>query len=92
MGAVFNILMLLLNVAQVFVIAHVIMSWLLTFGVLNGRQQFVAAIWSGLTSLLEPVYARLRRVLPNTGALDLAPLVALLGIIIAKYILIEIFF
>ena len=84
MGALRDILLLLLNVAWWFVIIHVIMSWLLNFGVLNGRQQFVAQIWSGLNSLLQPLYNRVRRFLPNTGAIDLAPLVVLIGIIIAQ--------
>jgi len=92
MNALFNSLMLLLNVAQFFVIAHVIMSWLLNFGVLNGRQPFVAQVWGGLNALLEPVYSRVRRILPSTGAIDLAPLAVLLGIIIAKYILVDVFF
>ncbi len=92
MNALFQTLMLLLNVAQFFVIAHVIMSWLLNFGVLNGRQPFVAQVWNGLNALLEPVYSRVRRVMPQTGALDLAPLVVLLAIIIAKYILVDVFF
>ena len=92
MTALFQTLMLLLNAAQFFVIAHVIMSWLLNFGVLNGQQPLVAQIWRGLSGLLEPVYGRVRRVLPQTGGLDLAPLVVLLGIIIAKYVLVDVFF
>lgn len=92
MNALFQTLMLLLNVAQFIVIAHVIMSWLLNFGVLNGRQPFVAQLWTGLNTLLDPVYSRVRRILPQTGALDLAPLVVLLLIIIAKYVLVDVFF
>lgn len=84
MAAIKDILFLLLNVAWWFVIVHVIMSWLLNFGVLNARQQFVAQIWNGLNALLQPIYDRVRRFLPNTGPLDLAPLVVLLAIIIAQ--------
>ncbi|MEM9318044.1 MAG: YggT family protein [Pseudomonadota bacterium] len=92
MNALFSTIMLLLNVAQFFVIAHVIMSWLLTFNVLNGRQPFVSQIWAGLSGLLEPVYSRVRRYLPQTGGLDLAPLVVLLAIIILKFIVVDVFF
>ena len=67
---------------------HVIMSWLLNFGVLNRHQPLVASIWDGLTRLLEPVYRPVRRMMPDTGALDLAPLVVFLGIIILRNILI----
>ncbi|MGC1259575.1 MAG: YggT family protein [Jannaschia helgolandensis] len=82
-----NILLLLLNVAWWFAVAHIIMSWLINFGVLNMNQPIVGQLWDGLNRILEPVYSRIRNVLPATGALDLAPLVFLLGIIIAQMIL-----
>lgn len=82
-----QILLLLLQVAWWFVIAHVILSWLINFGVLNVRQPIVAQIWDGLSRLLEPAYARIRSVLPATGGLDLAPLVLILAIIIARMVL-----
>ncbi|MEL6952553.1 MAG: YggT family protein [Pseudomonadota bacterium] len=87
MMTIVDILDLLLDVALFFVIAHIIMSWLIIFGVLNTRQPIVAQLWDGVNRLLEPLYGRLRRVLPNTGGLDLAPLVVILGIYIMRIIL-----
>ena len=78
MTSLFQILMLILDIAQFIIIAHIIMSWLINFQVLNLRQPIVAQIWYGLNRLLEPVYGRLRRILPDLGGVDLAPLVALL--------------
>lgn len=86
MSTIFSILALLLSVAYVILLVHVIMSLLINFQVLNLRQPLVASIWDGLTRLLEPVYQPIRRMLPNTGALDLAPLVAFLLIIILSSI------
>lgn len=86
MSTIFSILSLLLSVAYVILLVHVIMSLLINFQVLNLRQPLVASIWDGLTRLLEPVYQPIRRMLPNTGALDLAPLVAFLLIIILSSI------
>ncbi len=80
MASIFQILMLLLSVAQFFIFAHFIMSWLISFQVLNIRQPLVAQIWYGLEKILEPLYRPLRRILPNMGGLDLSPLVALLAI------------
>lgn len=77
-----DIAMPILNVIWFIMIAHIIMSWLLSFQVLNMNQPVVAQIWYGLNRLLEPVYAPIRRVLPNTGPLDLAPLVAFVVLII----------
>ncbi|WP_370399314.1 YggT family protein [Sulfitobacter sp. JB4-11] len=89
MTSLFQILMLLLNVVYFIVIAHVIMSWLINFQVLNLRQPLVAQVWDGLNRLLEPVYARVRRFLPPMGGLDLAPLVVLIGVIIVRIVLIN---
>lgn len=84
---VLNIALLLLNVAWWFAVAHIVMSWLINFGVLNLNQPFVAQLWDGLNKILEPAYARIRSVLPSTGGLDLAPLIFILAIIIAQMIL-----
>ncbi len=84
MHAILQIISLLLDVAFMVVLVHVILSWLINFNVLNLRQPMVASIWDGLCRLLEPVYQPIRRVLPNTGALDLSPLVAFLIIVILR--------
>lgn len=75
---------LVLSVVWFILIAHLIMSWLISFQVLNLSQPLVAQLWFGLTRLLEPIYAPIRRILPNTGALDLAPLVVLIAVIILR--------
>jgi YggT family protein len=80
MTSLFEILILILNVAQFIIFAHIIMSWLINFQVLNLRQSLVAQIWDGLNRLLEPVYGPVRRILPPMAGLDLAPLVVLLAV------------
>ena len=87
MTSLFEILMLLLGVAKFIVIAHIIMSWLISFGVLNMGQPLVAQLWDGLNRLLEPLYGPIRRALPQTGGLDLAPLIVILGIFILETVL-----
>ncbi|MEO0390802.1 MAG: YggT family protein [Pseudomonadota bacterium] len=89
MASLFQIMMLLLNIVYFVIIVHVVMSWLINFQVLNLRQPLVAQIWNGLNRLLEPLYSRIRSVLPQMGGLDLAPLVALIGVIILRIILIN---
>jgi YggT family protein len=48
--------------------------------VLNLRQPLVAQIWDGLNRLLEPLYSRVRQVIPTMGGIDLAPLLVLIGV------------
>ena len=69
MQSLFAILFLILDVVWFIVIAHVIMSWLINFNVLNRNQPLVWQIWTGLNRLLEPIYAPIRRVLPNNSAI-----------------------
>ena len=78
MISLFDILLMVIDVAKWIILASIIMSWLVNFQVLNLRQPLVAQIWYGLRALLEPIYAQIRRVLPPMGGLDLAPLVLLL--------------
>jgi YggT family protein len=92
MLAIYGPLQLVLGVVYFVMIVHIIMSWLINFQVLNLHQSLVRQIWEGLNRLLEPIYGPIRRVMPNTGSLDLAPLVALLIVIsLRAYILPVIF-
>ena len=79
-----NIISYLLSIAFTIMIVHIIMSWLINFQVLNLRQPLVFQIWSGLNRLLEPIYEPVRRILPDTRPLDLAPLVVFIGIVILR--------
>ena len=92
MLAIYGPLQLILSVVYFIMIVHIIMSWLINFQVWTLRQPLVAQIWTGLNRLLEPIYQPIRRVLPDTGALDLAPLVALIVVIsLRAYVLPVIF-
>ena len=84
-----EIAMMILNVALFLVLAHVIMSWLINFQVLNLRQPLVAQLWNGLNRLLSPIYDRVRAVLPNMAGLDLAPLIVLLVVYGLRIVLIN---
>lgn len=80
MMSIFQILILILDVLKFFIIAQVIMSWLINFQVLNLHQPLVAQIWHMLNRLLEPLYAPVRRILPPMSGIDLAPLVVLIAV------------
>ncbi|MBO9412040.1 MULTISPECIES: YggT family protein [Ruegeria] len=89
MLSLIQILLLILDIVWFIILAHVIMSWLINFQVLNLHQQLVAQIWYGLNRILEPIYGPIRRILPNMGGLDLTPLVVLVGVYAARIILIN---
>ena len=89
MLSILQILLLILDIVWFVMIVHIIMSWLINFQVLNLYQPFVRQIWDGLNRLLQPIYEPIRRILPNTGALDLAPLVALIGVYALRIVIIN---
>ncbi len=87
MAPIFAIPYMVLNVIWFFIVAHFIMSWLISFNVLNFHQPIVSQIWQGLNRILDPIYSRIRQFIPNMGGLDLAPLVALLIVAALQYTL-----
>jgi YggT family protein len=87
MTSIFQILLLILDVVWFVMIAHIIMSWLINFQVLNLNQDLVRSIWFGLNRLLEPIYDPIRRILPDLGGIDLAPLVGLLAVYAIRIVL-----
>ncbi len=89
MLSLIQILLLILDIVWFFILAHVIMSWLISFQVLNLHQQFVAQIWYGLNRILEPLYGPIRRFIPPMGGLDLAPLVLLIGVYALRIVLLN---
>ncbi len=76
-ATLFQLFVLVLGIIWFIVIAHIVVSWLVNFQVLNLRQPLVSQIWYGLERLVEPMYRPIRRYLPDLGGIDLAPLVVL---------------
>lgn len=89
MLTIIQAILLILGVIRFFVIAHFIMSWLIRFEVLNIRQEFVGQVWYGLERILDPIYSRIRRIMPDLGGIDLTPIVVLVGIEILRIFLIN---
>ncbi|WP_151718209.1 YggT family protein [Gemmobacter serpentinus] len=89
MITILEVLLMVLRIAQFVILAHIIMSWLINFQVLNLRQPLVAQLWYGLNRILEPVYGRIRRLLPDLGGIDLAPLIVLIAIYALQRLLIN---
>ncbi|HVZ04864.1 MAG TPA: YggT family protein [Hyphomicrobium sp.] len=61
------------------VIAVVIVSWLMAFGVINAYNPTVRTIWQALNALTEPLLGPIRNAMPNMGGLDISPIILLLA-------------
>lgn len=89
MLTLFQTLLFILGIAKFVIFAHFIMSWLISFQVLNIRQPLVAQIWYTLQKILEPLYAPIRRILPDLGGIDLSPIIVLIAIFALERLIIN---
>ena len=61
-------------------IAMVIISWLLAFGIVNAYNPILGRIMYFLDSITEPVLRHIRRFVPVIGGIDLSVLVLFIGV------------
>ncbi|MBW8753648.1 MAG: YggT family protein [Sphingomonadales bacterium] len=83
----YEIISYLINIIVIVVIVQFVMSLLISFNVVNMHNDFVAAVWRAVNAILEPVLAPIRRFMPNTGAVDLSPMVLIIALTILQIIL-----
>lgn len=80
LGPLFGLIDIVLGLFVWVMIFAVVMSWLISFNVVNTSNRVVYMIADMLYRLTEPVLAPIRRFLPNLGGLDISPIVLLLVI------------
>ncbi|MDA9645198.1 YggT family protein [bacterium] len=78
MIAIFYLVLQILKLYSYVVIANVLISWLITFNVLNTQNRFVYSVLELTYRLTDPILIRIRRFLPNLGSLDISPIILLL--------------
>jgi YggT family protein len=87
----FEVVDLALDVYTWIVIAMIVASWLVMFGVVNTRNDAIAMIIRGLYAVTEPVLRPIRRLLPSFGGIDLSPIVLFLLIYLIRRLLQELY-
>src|SRR6201996_388168 len=60
------------------VIAAIVLNWLVAFNVVNTRNRAVYVIGDALFKLTDWALRPIRRIMPDTGAVDLSPIVLFL--------------
>ena len=79
-----EVVLILLDFVWYLIIASVVVSWLVAFGVLNTRNDVVYRILDMLNRVTEPLLRPIRRLLPPMGGLDLSPMIVLLIIYVLQ--------
>ena len=83
----FEIVGYLISILVTLVIVQFVLSLLISFNVVNMHNNLVAALWQAVNAILEPMLRPVRRLMPNTGALDLSPMVLIVGLTILQIVL-----
>ena len=78
MDALIQIFIMIANTANMLVIIWFIIGLLFSFNVIGRDNTFFVAVHDAIARLFEPVLRPIRRVLPETGAIDFSPMVLLL--------------
>jgi YggT family protein len=75
-----DILTYLMNIIVIVVIVQFVLSLLISFNVVNMHNNGVAAVWKAVNAILEPLLAPIRKIMPDTGMIDLSPMVLIIGL------------
>ncbi len=87
MRAILDVLFIALNLYKLVIIVAAVMSWLIAFSVVNSRNEVVRSVWGALVAMTEPALRPIRRFLPNTGGLDISPIVLFLLILLIEEVI-----
>lgn len=81
-----------INIYFWIILAMVIMSWLVAFGIVNRSNPYVRQIGYALDRLTDPLLRPIRRFLPDLGGIDISPIILLIGLQFLGILIDNIFF
>ena len=81
LGPFLRVVLIAIDLYMWVVVIGVVLSWLVTFNVINTSNKFVYMIGDFCHRATEPILGPIRRRLPNLGGLDISPLVVILGLV-----------
>jgi len=79
--AILQILDMVISTANMLLIIWFIIGLLFAFNVVSPRNQFAGAVHDALSRLFEPALRPIRRLMPDTGAIDFSPMVFMMILI-----------
>lgn len=80
MNALFFLILTAIGIFKFLIIAYVIVSLLVSFGIINTYNRIVATIADVLYKICEPLLRPVRNLLPAMGGIDLSPLIILVAL------------
>ncbi len=74
----YEIIAMITNVLVMLIIVQFIIGLLFAFNVIDRSNQFLMSFYEAINRLLDPIFRPIRKILPNTGAIDFSPLVVII--------------
>jgi YggT family protein len=71
------------------IVINVILSWLISLKIINISNQIVRIFYESSWRLTEPLFRRIRDLLPNLGGIDISPIIVTLIIVLLRNLLVE---
>ena len=87
-----SFVILISQVIELFIwllIIQAILSWLITFGVINTNSNIVNMIGSFLYKITDPLLRPIRNILPDLGGIDVSPFILIILLIFFRNLLFE---
>ena len=80
MFAIYNLLDTVIRIYIWLLLASVVLSWLVTFNIVNRHNRVVYLIGDFLHRITEPVLRPVRNLLPSMGGIDISPVIVILAL------------
>ncbi len=77
--AVYEIVSLLVNAFVMLIIIQFVIGLLFAFNVISPSNEFLRQVYETINRLVDPILRPIRKILPQMGALDLSPMVVIIG-------------
>ena len=87
-----SLVILISQIIEIFIwllIIQAILSWLITFGVINTNSNIVNMLGNFLYKITEPILRPIRNFLPDLGGIDVSPLILIILLIFFRNLLFE---
>ena len=89
MYALLSLLDTVINIYIWLLIFYVVLTWLVSFNIVNTQNRIVYAVGNFLYRITDPALKHIRRVVPNLGGIDVSPVILILGLVFLRNLLIH---
>ena len=91
MKSIFILLDSVITIYLWIIIINAILSWLVSFNILNTQNRFVFSVLDATYKLTDPALNKIRRFIPTFGSIDISPVILILLLMFLRNLIFEVF-